>query len=114
MRFFERDGLFACKDIYKKKAAAAPRPAKAGTTVINGAAPVAVGAGEDVLDAAEAADCSEPEVVGLPDLDAEDAGDAEEDTEPVTEALLADGVAAAEALGSKSSPAVTTNSAMFT
>ena len=51
------------------------------------------------MEAPEAAALSEPEAVGLPELEAPDA---------VGEALPTDGVAAAEALGSESAPAVTT------
>lgn len=68
--------------------------------VINGAALVASGAADEpweVREAPELAASSEPEEVGLAEL------------EEVREALPAEGVAAAEALGSRFSPAVTTN-----
>lgn len=72
--------------------------------VINGAALVASGAADEaweVREAPELAASSDPEEVGLAELVADG-------LEEVTEALPAEGVAAAEALGSRFSPDVTT------
>lgn len=96
-------------EIYKKKAAAAPRPARAGTMVIMGAAPVASSGDPEVWDAPELA-ASVPEEVGE---SVSEAGSESSLSEAVTVALLADAVAAAEASGSESPPAVMTISAML-
>lgn len=92
---------------YKKNAAAAaPRPANAGAMVIIGAPAVEASTAEPD-DAALVFEGPVPAADPEPDPEEETDAEAAE-LEPVTEALPAEGVAAAEALGSKSSPAVIT------
>ena len=95
---------------YKKKAAAAPRATTAGAMVIIGAPAVDCSTTEAALDLALVAlDLIALVSEAKPDSDpeAEAVGETREMMEPVGVALLAEGVAAAEALGSRSSPAVT-------
>jgi hypothetical protein len=117
-RFLEARQQVRCRDVYKKKAAAAPMPARAGTMVINGAAFVDCAVGSEVLEAPdwlapEPEGFCELEAEGLAELEAEDLAELEAlEEEAVAEALPAEGVPAAVALGSKLSPAVTTTSTM--